>query len=1021
MNQKNASVPETAEVSSLQRDAAPPRPRPKAAVNDISHHTRFGIKAKLFLALCSLAGLTAVASGVAWYVFTHIDRSVTRVTVESVPGIITALSLAEKSAEIAATAPAIMTTETQEERVLVQARLGQRAQDLAALIDHLNASRAAPERAAVLSDIARQIAAELEKLNVAVKKRLRVKAQREAAVTKLSGVHDRFLMALEPLVDDSVFDLVISGEKVTAKNSEAITDLVEGGVNTIDLLWTINAKGNLAAGLLGEATHVTDRALIQPIRERFLSAAAAVERSLRQLPQAHKTTALQQAAKVLLALGMGTNNVFDARQRELTAAVGGGGSVSLVRQESTAALNTAHEALLVTVTPMIDDAAFDLALTTKKVSARSAKAVAVLIDMRANLLHLLLTLRAEGNLARGLLEEAAGTLDGSLLGPLDERFITARGHIQRMLNQLGASVDGKEVAAAAAALIDLGRGDDGIFALRREELHQISLGQSSMEANRTLAIKLGDEVAELVTAARAESDAAASRSAEAINTGKIFMIIMTVASLTGAALVMLYYVGPRIIRPLESITAAMADLAAGDTSVDIPGRERGDELGRMAQALGVFRDTALEVQESNLKEISETRQRLSEAIESIDEAFSLYDSEDRLVACNSKYITLHYQGAGDEIIIGMTFEALIRRAAERGGIVEAQDRIEEWVQERLARHREPSEAFVQQRGDDRWFIVSERKTYDGGTVAVYSDVTDLKQREEQLSGKTLALEQLSNQLAKYLSPQVYESIFTGQSEVRVASQRKKLTVFFSDLEGFTETVERLESEDLTKLLNHYLTEMSKIALFHGGTIDKYVGDAILIFFGDPETRGDKEDALACVRMAIAMRKRMRELHGVWHASGIEKPPRCRTGISTGFCTVGNFGSEDRLDYTIIGGGVNLACRLESAAPSGEILISYETYAHVKDHIYCEQRGHIDLKGISHPVAIYQVVDSYDSIGKDHQLIHEDSGNLKLELDLDAMSGEERARAATVLQGALERLSRANEAAKPGVPAKEERA
>ena len=97
-----------------------------------------------------------------------------------------------------------------------------------------------------------------------------------------------------------------------------------------------------------------------------------------------------------------------------------------------------------------------------------------------------------------------------------------------MLNQLRASVDGKEVAAAAAALIDLGRGDDGIFALRREELHQIFLGESSMEANRTLAIKLGDEVAELVTAARAESDAAASRSAEAINTGKIFMIIMTV-------------------------------------------------------------------------------------------------------------------------------------------------------------------------------------------------------------------------------------------------------------------------------------------------------------------------------------------------------------------------------------------------------------------------------------------------------------------------------------------------------------
>ena len=139
------------------------------------------------------------------------------------------------------------------------------------------------------------------------------------------------------------------------------------------------------------------------------------------------------------------------------------------------------------------------------------------------------------------------------------------------------------------------------------------------------------------------------------------MMIITVASIVGAVIVMLYYVVPWIIRPLESITEAMTDLAAGDTSVDIPGRERSDELGRMAQALGVFRDTAIEVQKSNLKEIRETRRRLSEAIESISEAFSLYDSEDRLVACNSKYRTLLYPGVGDESIIGMTFETLIRR------------------------------------------------------------------------------------------------------------------------------------------------------------------------------------------------------------------------------------------------------------------------------------------------------------------------------------------------------------------------
>jgi adenylate cyclase len=125
------------------------------------------------------------------------------------------------------------------------------------------------------------------------------------------------------------------------------------------------------------------------------------------------------------------------------------------------------------------------------------------------------------------------------------------------------------------------------------------------------------------------------------------------------------------------------------------------------------------------------------------------------------------------------------------------------------------------------------------------------------------------------SPQVYASIFAGRQEVKLASQRKKLTVFFSDIAGFTETTDQMESEDLTQLLNQYLTEMSRIALEHGATIDKYVGDAVVIFFGDPETRGVKEDALACVQMAIAMQKRMQELSAAWRAAGGPLQTRCR--------------------------------------------------------------------------------------------------------------------------------------------------
>ena len=398
-----------------------------------------------------------------------------------------------------------------------------------------------------------------------------------------------------------------------------------------------------------------------------------------------------------------------------------------------------------------------------------------------------------------------------------------------------------------------------------------------------------------------------------------------------------------------------------------------------------------------------SEQRLSEAIESISEGFVCYDGEDRLVICNSCYRDLLYPGLDVDLTVGTTFESIVRRAAERGYVTDALGRVDEWVAERMRQHRNPGEPQVQRRTDGRWVMVSERRTEDGGTVAVYSDITELKQREQDLTEKSAALSALSSKLAKYLAPQVYESIFTGQQDVKIVSKRKKLTVCFSDLVGFTEITDKMESEDLTQLLNHYLTEMSKIALQYGATIDKYVGDAIVMFFGDPTTLGIKEDALACVQMAIAMQKRVGELAHEWSNSGIETPLRCRIGIHTGYCTVGNFGSEDRMDYTMVGGTVNLASRLEHEAPPGGVLISFETYAHVKDDVRCEERGHVQVKGIAQPVATYAVV----GLMQDPE--RAGTAHLRLELDADRMSDDERKAAADALRRALGLLEKGGQA------------
>ncbi|MEK7753529.1 MAG: response regulator, partial [Acidobacteriota bacterium] len=170
---------------------------------------------------------------------------------------------------------------------------------------------------------------------------------------------------------------------------------------------------------------------------------------------------------------------------------------------------------------------------------------------------------------------------------------------------------------------------------------------------------------------------------------------------------------------------------------------------------------------------------------------------------------------------------------------------------------------------------------------------ELRDTRRVLEGQNARLQSLSGQLSKYLSPQVYASIFSGARDSSVKAQRKKLTIFFSDIKDFTATTENMSPEDLNYLLNKYFTEMSAIALAHGATIDKFVGDAMLMFFGDPETRGVKEDALACVRMAIAIQRRMRDLQNAWRDKGYQNPFQVRIGINTGVCNVGNFGSDAR--------------------------------------------------------------------------------------------------------------------------------
>lgn len=262
---------------------------------------------------------------------------------------------------------------------------------------------------------------------------------------------------------------------------------------------------------------------------------------------------------------------------------------------------------------------------------------------------------------------------------------------------------------------------------------------------------------------------------------------------------------------------------------------------------------------------------------------------------------------------------------------------------------------------------------------------------------------VSAKLAKYLPAQVHRDIFAGKTDAAVATQRRKLTILFSDLQDFTAITERMQPEDLTALLNEYLTEMAAIAQVHGGTVDKFIGDAIVVFFGDPETRGEQGDAVACLGMAIAMQRRLEHLNAAWRRRGIAEPLRARMGINTGYCNVGNFGSQDRLDYTIIGAEANLAARLQSCAEPGRIMLSFETYALVSHRVSAEAQPPIRVKGISRDIIPYVVGGWRDEAGGSPPVVDEHAAGIDLYLDLDRLDEGARARARAWLRKALDAL------------------
>ena len=224
--------------------------------------------------------------------------------------------------------------------------------------------------------------------------------------------------------------------------------------------------------------------------------------------------------------------------------------------------------------------------------------------------------------------------------------------------------------------------------------------------------------------------------------------------------------------------------------------------------------------------------------------------------------------------------------------------------------------------------------------------------KEEAEKQQQLLQKASDRLSKYLSPQICEQIFSDV-EFDTGTGRKKLTIFFSDIVNFTSITESMEAEELSGFLNFYLTNMCEIALKYGGTIDKFIGDSVMIFFGDPQSQGLEKDALACCNMGLEMLAFVEKNEELFKEKfNFPEKLEIRIGVHSGVCSVGNFGSDQRLDYTVIGRAVNVAARLEQAAPNNSMLFSNSTKSLLGDTFQVSDSIEVKAKGIDRPIIGY---------------------------------------------------------------------
>ncbi len=557
----------------------------------------FGLGPRLFLAFGAVAGLTVLASGTAWFTYGGVEQAFERTVTRTAPAMEQALRLQVGATELAGSAPELAAAQDDSARQMQVATLSAKVIGLESRLDRLKELGASAETIEATRAQVVRMSEAIQALDAAVAKQLSLSREAAQRIAEVEAAQAQVDGLVTPLIDDAAFELVIASEMAGSDLQDTLSGLVNVQIARLRAGLEATAVINHMAGLVAQAGTLDGPARLIPLQESYQRDLRALREDLDALSRVEGARELDSLYEQLGAIGAGESGVFSQIARGFEVGVYSEAGRRAVadadaQRETMASLQTRFLELLA---PVVDTANFDLVLGSEEAAARSSATVSELMDGGVGMMAGLLRLKADLNVAAGLLHQSNGVSEVALLQPMSERFNAAAASVESELQALPDEIAGGELAEAIAGLLGHGRGEDSLFASQAARLESAAAGDKALEDSRAASELLGLEVTMLLTDAEAEMAAATQGVTQAIEVGKLVQLVLAGASVAVALLIAWLYVGRRILRRVGGLAASMQQIAGGDYAATVP-QAGSDEIAAMGRDLAALRDGLAEAE-----------------------------------------------------------------------------------------------------------------------------------------------------------------------------------------------------------------------------------------------------------------------------------------------------------------------------------------------------------------------------------------------------------------------------------------